>query len=406
MKSWSDGAGGPMRTRIHSVFSAIGALLFAQLAAGRNPLSIQVQRNQFIDASGEIVQLRGVSISGLENTAIHGWAKLGDGSYNYWGEAALNSKEPNWATFKTWKANAVRLPLNEGSWLGYACSNPDGSTRPSDPGGRYRNAVTSSVRDATDAGLYVILDLHWSAPAKFCALAQNQMADRDNSLTFWGQVAATFKEYPNVLFELFNEPFVGYSNASPEDWRIIMRGGPQDSYVTGYSNAYQVHFRWDVAGMQQMLDAVRASGAKNVVLIGGASWAQDLSQWLSVKPEDPLHQIAAVWHAYPSKPGVLQPNFGQKAYSWAEGVLAAGYPVIITETGDHNAPGTVGSPFEATLLPWADEHGVSYIGWSWDVLQNVDNVLIKDAAGTPTDGYGSYFKQHLVCRAGGAARCP
>jgi hypothetical protein len=26
--------------------------------------------------------------------------------------------------------------------------------------------------------------------------------------------------------------------------------------------------------MPQMLDAVRASGAKNVVLIGGASWAQ------------------------------------------------------------------------------------------------------------------------------------
>jgi hypothetical protein len=24
-------------------------------------------------------------------------------------------------------------------------------------------------------------------------------------------------------------------------------------------------------------------------------------------------------------------------------------------------------------------------------------VLIKDATGTPTDGYGVYFKQHLVC---------
>lgn len=392
--------------RIHSVLSAVGGLLVAQLAAGANPLSIQVQRNQLVDGSGRVVQLRGVSISGLENTAIHGWARLGNGTYNYWGEAALNSTEPNWSTFKTWKANVVRLPLNEGSWLGYQCINPDGSTRHTDPGGRYRNAVASSVKHATEAGLYVILDLHWSAPGKFCPLAQNQMADRDNSLAFWSQVAATFKEYPNVLFELFNEPFVGYSKASTEDWRIIMRGGSQDSYVTGYSNAYQVPYRWEVASMQQMLEAVRASGAKNVVLVGGASWAQDLSQWLALKLEDPLHQIAAVWHAYPSKPGLPHPNFGQNAYSWAEQILDAGYPVLITETGDHNAPGTKGSAFEAILLPWADEHGVAYVGWCWDVLQNENDVLIKDAAGTPTDGYGSYFKQHLLCRAAGSERCP
>jgi hypothetical protein len=33
-------------------------------------------------------------------------------------------------------------------------------------------------------------------------LAQDQITDRDNSLAFWGQVAATFKEYPNVLFDV------------------------------------------------------------------------------------------------------------------------------------------------------------------------------------------------------------
>jgi hypothetical protein len=32
-------------------------------------------------------------------------------------------------------------------------------------------------------------------------------------------------------------------------------------------------------------------------------------------------------------------------------------------------------------------------------------VLIKDASGTPTDGYGTYFKQHLNCVATGSVTC-
>ncbi len=89
-------------------------------------------------------------------------------------------------------------------------------------------------------------------------------------------------------------------------------------------------------------------------------------------------------------------------------MLAAGYPVVITETGDHDTPGTVGSPFVSKVLPWADAHNVSYLGWTWNVWQDPDYVLIKDATGTPTDGYGQYFQQHLTCvaSAASAASCP
>jgi hypothetical protein len=40
---------------------------------------------------------------------------------------------------------------------------------------------------------------------------------------------------------------------------------------------------------------------------------------------------------------------------WLSG---AGYPVIIGETGDQSSTGTVGTPFLAALLPWADAHAV------------------------------------------------
>jgi endoglucanase len=79
--------------------------------------------------------------------------------------------------------------------------------------------------------------------------------------------------------------------------------------------------------------------------------------------------------------------------------------VVISEFGDHNAPGTTDAPFVSRLLPWADQHGASYLGWAWDAWQDKDNVLIKNSAGDPTDGYGVYVKQHLLCVASGKPPC-
>jgi hypothetical protein len=147
---------------------------------------------------------------------------------------------------------------------------------------------------------------------------------------------------------------------------------------------------------------VRGTGATNVVLVGAANWSQDLSGWVANHPTDSAHQMAAAWHPYPDSSTIgsasaALPNFGSVAYTWAQEVLTAGFPLVITETGDHNATGTVGAPLLANLLPWADSHSVSYLGWAWDIWGDSDNVLIKDAAGDPTDGYGVYFKAHLAC---------
>ena len=154
-------------------------------------------------------------------------------------------------------------------------------------------------------------------------------------------------------------------------------------------------------------DQSRAYGATNPVLIAGVNWAGDLSQWLANAPKDPLKQIAAVWHAYPAYGSTFGtaaytlPGGGAGAYANAQSILSAGIPVVISESGDKNTAGTASAPFESKLLPWADQAGASYLGWAWDIWQDASNVLIKDAAGTPTDGYGAYFKQHLLCAAAG-----
>ena len=364
-------------------------------------LSVRVQGDHFIDADSEPIQLRGVNVSGLEFVAVQGWSPS-----NPWAQVA-----PNYTAIKTWKSNTVRLPLNEASWLGYTCVDAAGKSRNPDPGHNYKATVEQAVANATAAGLYVILDLHWTAPANFCPLAQNPMADASHSIAFWTSIAETFKDRPNVMFELFNEPYFYWLTGGETDWSVLMQGGTMTEYVTGDGSEYTKKYTWQVAGMQQMLNAVRATGATNVVLIAGVTWAQDLSQWVAHAPKDPLKQIAAVWHAYPDSNTVGNPNaglpkLGSVAYDYTQSVLSAGYPVFITEFGDHSAPGAVGAPFASKMLPWADEHGVSYTGWAWDPWGDIDDTLILNSSGTPSAGYGVYTKAHYLCVATGSSNCP
>jgi aryl-phospho-beta-D-glucosidase BglC (GH1 family) len=383
-------------------------------------MSLKIQSGHFLDASGNVVQLRGVNVSGLESVPLQGWSPG-----NPWG-SQTGTATPDWNLIKTWGVNAVRLPLNQASWLGYQClktASAATTTNP-DPGANYQATVLQSVADANAAGLYVILDLHWTGPdyngTPICPTAQQPMADSDHSPAFWTSLATAFKSNPAVIFELFNEPFLGESARGDKT-----AAGSDIAYGTGIETAFllsgTVNYTWTITGMQQMLDAVRATGAKNPVLVGSDSWSQQLVDFLAYPVTDSAGQLGAAWHPYPiTMSGSSTPQarcVGLPACSAlqlqaAKDIITAGYPVVITEFGDaissSSTPNT-NSPWSQILLPWADTNGVSYLGWTWDTWSGfTSNVLIIDAAGDPTNGYGAYVKQHLQCRAAnnGSASCP
>jgi hypothetical protein len=137
-------------------------------------------------------------------------------------------------------------------------------------------------------------------------------------------------------------------------------------------------------------------------MTAGVSWAQDLSRWVEYAPKDPLGQLACSWHAYPKygatfgTPEYNDPGLGPQTYDWVDKILASGYPIVIGETGDHNSPGTTSAPFLSRVLAWADKNSVSVVGWSWNAWPTPEAVLIKDAGGTPTDGYGKSFRDWLL----------
>jgi len=378
------------------------------------------------------VKLRGVNISGLEFVAIQGWDPT-----NPWG-GQTGDATPNFSTIQTWAVNAVRLPLNEASWLGLSCDDISGDSvtvdangnqtkdKPgqiikADPGSNYQTTVQTTVSQANAAGMYVILNLQWAAPnyngTPACPEIQNAMADQDHSTAFWTSVATAFKDNPAVIFELFNEPFIGESNVTNSNdnpYQDELNGTTGEDQLSTASA--QLTFQWTTAGYQAMLDAVRATGATNVVLVGTDSYDQTMTEWLAYVPADPLKQLAAAWHPYPAAPWgpanqVIcpgEPSCSAQEMTAVQNILAAGYPVIASEFGDAitSSPSST-APWASVLLPWADTNGVSYLGWTWDTWGNSGaNVLIIDAAGTPTYGYGTYVKQHYLCVAAGTANCP
>lgn len=196
--------GAASRANRPSVKSVTSVLVFAALictgclapccgtSQAASPLVAHVQDNHLVDASGNILRLLGVNRSGSEYVCLGG-SGVFDGPVDATAIAAI----------KAWHVNAVRVPLNEDCWLGInlPAINPY-------IGSAYQEAIVAFVQALNNAGMYVILDLHWNAPGTYIANQQQPMADLDHGPAFWSSVATTFKEFPGVIFDLYNEPDV------------------------------------------------------------------------------------------------------------------------------------------------------------------------------------------------------
>jgi len=312
--------------------------------------AVRVLGNQLVAADGGPVRLLGVNKAGTEYACAQGWG-IFDGPVD---EAAI-------AAMLSWRVTAVRVPLNEHCWLARNDAPAEFS------GEAYRGAVEAYVDRLHAAGLVAVLDLHWSAPGGTLARGQALMADADHSTDFWTSVAGRFRDDPAVVFELFNEPH----DISWECW--------QHGCLTTQG--------WRAAGMQQLLDAVRASGARQPVIVTGMNWGGDLSQWLEHSPTDPLGQIVAGVHVY---------SFSQcrDAACWDStiGRVAGQVPVVTTELGEDTCTGD----FVREYLGWAERHEVDYLGWTWNTWDcRSGPALISSTDGTPT-AFGAALRDQLL----------
>jgi endoglucanase len=330
---------------------------------------LHVSGNKLVDSSGNQVVLHGVNRSGTEYACVQG-----NGIFDGPNDQASITAIKSWG-----KVNAVRVPLNE------ACWNAESYVNSAYAGTNYINAIKSYVSLLNSNGIVAILDLHWtdgtytgnsSGCSSAQATCQKPMPDAAQAIPFWTSVANTFKGNNAVIFDLFNEPYASRATGNTTTgWQCWENGGT----CSGIS--------YQVAGMQQMVNAVRSTGASNVLMLGGEEYSNDLTSWLTFKPTDPDNNLVASFHSYNFNACVTQSCWTSQVQP-----VIASVPVVAGEIGENDCAGS----YIDSLTAWLESQNTSFLAWAWnaDFACSSGPGLITDYTGTPTN-YGSAYKAIL-----------
>jgi endoglucanase len=318
---------------------------------------IRVAGTRLVNADGRPIRLIGVNRSGAEFACIREWGI-------FEGPTDVASTE----LIRSWHANAVRIGLNEDCWLGI------NGVKPAYGGAKYQQTVIDYVNGLTSDGVYAIVDLHWSAPGPIAATSLRPLPDAEHSLDFWRSVVTALADNPNVIFDVYNEPF----GVDWDCWRdgCEYPGGPDMG-------------PWQTVGMQPVIDTIRETGARQPILVGGLRFANDVTEWLAHKPKDPLNQLIASVHVYPF-------NKCNAASCWDDEIapLAESVPVLVTEFGTDWTP-PHNDAMAMDLMNWADDHGIGYLAWTWNAWGEDGNSLVTNYNGEPTR-WGADVKAHFL----------
>jgi endoglucanase len=355
-------------------------------------LAIHANGDQLVNGMGAPLRLLGVDASGTEDACI-----MNDGFS--WG--SLSSSEAEAMT--TWHIDAVRVPLNEDCWLGINGAPASYS------GQNYQDAIENWVTNLNNAGIIAILDLHWSAPGTYEATQQWPMADADHTRTFWTQVATAFKSNPAVVFDVFNEPFIGGVSPTSADWSCWLNGC--STSFTGTINGSTTTVDYTSAGMQQLVNAVRSTGAAQPIMVGGLNWSGDPcgikdsggngGECIETAnmPTDPLNQLVISFHTY-SWTACATTSCWNTVLQAAQ---AANLPIITGEVGEDDCSDN----YINSYMDWADQNFISYLAWSWEInyatscsTSDSGNTLqlLENYSGTPSpvSPEAADLKAHLI----------
>jgi hypothetical protein len=328
-------------------------------ARAGKPLALKVAGTQILDSHNHPVRLQGVNAACMEFTSD------GEGHILKTVDVAI----------RDWHVNIIRLPLSQDRWFGKAHEQTDG-------GKAYRALVDQIVNECATQHCYIILDLHWSDCNEWGKnIGQHSMPDT-NSLVFWKSCAPVYANNSAVLFDLYNEPH-------DVSWEVWLNGGQirdkpnrRDMKVNDYQ----------CVGMQAVLDAVRATGAKNVVICGGLDWAYDFSGILDGRQlSDPKGDgVIYANHCYDNKHESVQ--------VWIEKMelATAKLPVIISEFGGNSGPSKIvpDDNWLLHVLQAIQEHQWSYT--AWDLHPFAGPRLISDWNYMPSPRFGVFVKEALA----------
>ncbi len=289
-------------------FFLVGALIvglqLAQASSATSTPWLSISGRYIKDPQGKTVILRGASLVdvAVANTRTRNTNALID-------MATDNANG--------WYARVVRLPVYPDPINGQPGWNAN-------PDAYFTKHLDPAVQHCISKKIYCIIDWHY--------IKDYNSSDVDTATrAFWKYVAPKYASTPNVIFELYNEPI------NPDSWST-----------------------WKKTA-QPWVDIIRAAAPKNLILIGGPRWSQNVAE-AATSPFTGSN-LVYVAHFYPGQGG-------QSVWDASFGNSSSTVPYFITEWGwqqGGNVPtdGTksgYGVPFSAYL----DSKGVSWTAWVFD----------------------------------------
>ncbi len=223
--------------------------------------------------------------------------------WSHWSSAFWNKNVVT--TLKTdWKSTVVRaaMSVEEGGYL----TNPQAE----------KDRVKLIVDQAVSLGIYVIIDWH----------DHNANLHPESAVAFFSEMATLYANTPNVIFEVFNEPI-------NQSWEQVK------SYA------------------ETVIAAIRAKGAKNLVIVGSPLW----SQRVDLAADNPVrdNNVAYTLHFYAA-------THKQDLRDKATYALNKGLALFVTEFGVCDASGNGAIDLAETDLWMAfmDKYKISWANWS------------------------------------------
>jgi endoglucanase len=249
--------------------------------------ALRVDGNKIVDAKNQPVQLTGMSLF---------WSQ--------W-EGEFYTPETVQHLRKEWHCNVVRAAM--GIDMDGYLKNPDVE----------KEKIFTVIDAAIGEGMYVIVDWH----------DHHAEQHLDQAKDFFAEVAETYGEYPNVIYELYNEPLT-------VSWSKVLK-----PYFT------------------EVIKVIREHDPDNLIVCGTPTWSQRVDQ----AAEDPiaLPNVAYTLHFYAA-------THKQELRDVAKTALDKGIALMVTEFGTTEASGD-GMVDEAETRLWLqflDDHKISWCNWS------------------------------------------
>jgi endoglucanase len=281
-------------------------LLLMMIASNAQPVKkhgqLKVEGTKLVDKNGKPVVLRGMSF---------GWHNFWPRFYNAGAVKRL---------YEDWNCSVVRAAMGVEPNRGYIKDSAGSVSK-----------IKAVVEAAIEEGIYVIIDWH------------SHNINLKEAKIFFADMAKTYGKYPNVIYELFNEP-------DYESW-------PE---VKDYA--------------EQVIAIIRAIDPDNIILVGCPRWDQSIN----LPAADPItgyNNLMYTVHFYAA-------THKQELRDRTDSALNTGLPIFISESAGMEASGD--GPIDDAewkkWIDWMDARGLSWITWSVSDKNETCSVLKPTAA--------------------------